>query len=229
MLNLEILRRATHGITIIRGVSFNPQKPGLERGVTLTPGDLFSVTKITEQGRRANVELAILSDKPAIAGETKNRILSSLVPGVYQNIEPYRIVPHLLPEKYLEKWPVLDPVNREAFNRLALIHEKNELGKHPGKHGIRGHNSMRPWLVDFNNIIALIDTELNGAAYALLLTRLEDLEYFSTHLIDVADRAEVGIRRLSRHAIKRIQEIYDRAIKKGCAEAGVDSDKIALR
>jgi hypothetical protein len=99
----------------------------------------------------------------------------------------------------------LTPKDREAFNRSIWLHENAELGKHPGVNRIDSHLSVRPPLQDLN-IAATLRGPGAGAAQAIRDLRAND----SIVRLDGFDGLNLGHERLSRHAIRRVQDSYDR-------------------
>ena len=105
--------------------------------------------------------------------------------------------------------PPVDPAGREAFNRTALMHEKSELAgrfSEAGRFG--GHRSVHPPLQDLN-IAATLRGPGSSAADAIRKTRESSIDQL-TQVIPGVDRLNLGHQRVSRHAMNRLQQAYER-------------------
>jgi hypothetical protein len=144
-----------------------------------------------------------------------------LKPGIYQTGSPYKAVRDLYTQARKEvgelgrgifpRIPHLKkPKSREMFNRSVMLHEGAELGKHPGRYKFLSHQSLKPPLQDLNIAATLTGTGGKEAATAIRRMRGPDIKFLYETVPELA-RLRLGKQRLSRHAIKRVQEIYDRA------------------
>jgi len=104
------------------------------------------------------------------------------------------------------------PAGREAFNRTVFLHELAELSnKQPGNFRFSSHLSVKPALQDLNIATTLAGPGSN-AAPLLKKMREGDIELLSTVIPNI-DKV-LGQQRISRHAMKRIQNAWDRGVMK---------------
>ena len=121
------------------------------------------------------------------------------------------------------------PAGREAFNRTALLHEGAELGRHPGRFPMAemGHISARPPLQDLN-IAATLKGPGVSAARSIRQMRRRELGMLTGEFPDLK-RLHLGRQRVSRHAIRRIQDLWDGTVAKKLRTAGLEPDRLASR
>lgn len=106
----------------------------------------------------------------------------------------------------------LSPEGREAFNRSVWLHEGAELAPHPGSVEFGSHMSVKPPLQDLN-VAATLHGPGSDAAKAIRKERKGDVESLKKAVPGLSD-LRFGKERLSRHAIRRIQQAYERSTKK---------------
>lgn len=119
-----------------------------------------------------------------------------------------------------ENLPFFDAADREALNRSIMLHENAEIGKHFGDVPFASHASTRPMLQDLN-IAATIEgpgSNAGGELWNMRYDELQDLE----KIVPGLERLRLGENRISRHAQKRIQEIYERNAAKKQASTHVE-------
>lgn len=110
--------------------------------------------------------------------------------------------------------PNASPAEREALNRSIWLHEGNELStKQPGALTMSGHRSWRPPLVDLN-VAATATPEIARAGDAIRNMRADEIANIRRVVPGLRD-LNLGHERLSRHAIKRVQQAYDTGMVRG--------------
>lgn len=138
-------------------------------------------------------------------------------------------VPRILPKAVAKK---LTPQGREAFNRSVLLHEGSEAGKHFGgrmrketislapfkqrtykgdPRSFASHLSTRPMLQDLN-IAATLKGPGSEAAEGIRELRKAELAQLQKYIPDL-HRLNLGKQRISRHAQKRLQQLYENPTK----------------
>jgi hypothetical protein len=115
--------------------------------------------------------------------------------------------------KEMRKGAGLPPESREAYNRSVFLHEGEEIRAGAGtpRRGsslqrFSSHRSTRPPLIDLN-IAATLEDKLSPAADVIRAGRAKEIQDLK-RLMPGIDRLDLGNKRLSRHAIKNLQEAY---------------------
>jgi hypothetical protein len=242
---LADLRRATAHLKPIRGRRIDTRTGfvhGKATGMHVTPA--FTLKKpspkkmehiktlIETTSRAQNPTLRPIFHRAAAeAGVKKLKAnLKHLTQGTYQSGSSYKSFYKTfndLKKKYpketrgvLPRMPYLKkPQSREMFNRSVMLHEVAELGKQPGRYRFLSHDSLKPPLQDLNIAATLTGTGGKEAATAIRRSRWPDMKLLYQEFPQLK-RLRLGKQRLSRHAIKRIQEIFDRKASADLAAAG---------
>lgn len=155
-------------------------------------------------------------DNPALA-ETVGKAFDSiekLKPGIYQAGDQGKAMADV---GLID--PIISPTSKEVFNRSVMLHEAREVGKHPGVFRFASHNSLTPMLQDLNIAATLKGPGVDDAVLAIRQMRRPEVEGLKMTVPDVG-RLNLGEQRLSRHAQKRLQEAYDRALFSGAERRG---------
>lgn len=105
--------------------------------------------------------------------------------------------------------PLQTPEGKEAFNRFVLLHERAELARQDGTRPFSGHASLRPPLQDLNIAATLTGPGSEAAAGIRTLRHREMKEFYNA--VPQAERLDLGNQRISRHARKRLQGLYESA------------------
>lgn len=108
------------------------------------------------------------------------------------------------------------PARREAFNRSIFQHEVAEgraARRGKGHTPFASHISLTPPLQDMN-IAATLRGKGRGAAGDIRAMRRDEIELLRALHPSSFGRLDIGNERLSRHAIKRLNEVYTRGIER---------------
>ena len=151
---------------------------------------------------------------------------SPLTPGVYQRGDVTKMTSELAEDvgkqrrnlspsqkKRLEKLKKarnMSPAGREVYNRTVRQHEIAEYTTKPRSSAARmeGHITPKPPLQDLN-IAATLKGKGSEAADVIRAQRGREIDQLK-RLVPGARRLDLGNKRLSRHAIKRLVESYER-------------------